>query len=84
MASTLKILFFSTLQDIVGSPSIDFDVGAAVGDVGALLEALYERWPDLRDWDSRIRVAVDLEYVGREHPVVAGQEIAVMPPVQGG
>ena len=84
MASTLKILFFSTLRDIAGSASIELELSAGVGDVGAVLEALYERWPGLRDWDSRIRVAVDLEYVGREHPVVAGQEVAVMPPVQGG
>ena len=47
-------------------------------------DALYAEWPGLREWDSRIRVAVDLEYVGRDHPVQEGQEIAVMPPVQGG
>ena len=84
MADTLNILFFSTLRDIVGSASIELEPGAGVGDVGALLGMLYERWPALRDWDSRIRVAIDLDYVARDHPVEAGQEIAVMPPVQGG
>ena len=80
----VKILFFSSLRDVVGAASIELEESAGVGDVGEVLEALYGRWPALREWDSRIRVAVDLEYVGREHPVEAGQEVAVMPPVQGG
>ena len=81
---TLRILFFSVLRDIVGAEEIAFEVPDEVQDVRGMLETLYERWPGLRDWDSRVRVAVDLEYVGRDHPVAGGQEIAVMPPVQGG
>lgn len=81
---TLKILFFSTLRDVVGASEVDFALDPGVADVAGLLEAVYGEWPALRDWDDRIRVAVDLDYVGREHPISAGQEIAVMPPVQGG
>ena len=80
---SLCILFFSVLRDIVGAEEIQFEVPGPT-DVAGMLEALYGRWPALREWDGRIRVAVDLEYVGRDHPVAEGQEIAVMPPVQGG
>jgi molybdopterin synthase sulfur carrier subunit len=37
----------------------------------------------LRDL-SVIRVAVNQDYVGLEHPVRAGDEIALFPPVTGG
>ena len=80
----LRILFFSVLRDLVEAEEIAFEAPAGVSDVGGMLEALYAKWPALREWDSRIRVAVDLEYVDRDHPVAEGQEIAVMPPVQGG
>jgi len=81
---TLRILFFSVLRDIVGATEIAFDAPPEVTDVGSMLEALCDKWPGLRDWESKIRVAVNLEYVDNGHAVAEGQEIAVMPPVQGG
>jgi molybdopterin converting factor small subunit len=49
-----------------------------------LLELLYLRTPDLRDWDKSILVAAGVEFVGRDYILQAGDEISVMPPVQGG
>jgi len=80
---TLKVLFFSILRPIVGGEEIEVEV-ADSANVGTLLTTLYETYPDLKDWDGKIRVAVDLEYVDRDHPLAPGQEIAIMPPVQGG
>jgi len=80
----IKILFFSVLQDVVGCEELEFEVPETVNDVGGLLDALYQRWPSLRGWRQKIRVAVDLDYVGLDHPLEEGHEIAVMPPVQGG
>jgi molybdopterin synthase catalytic subunit len=81
---TAKILFFSLLRDLVGSDQIDWEVPADGTTVAVLLDQLYAKWPNLREWDSKILVAVDLDYVDREARVAAGQEIAIMPPVQGG
>ena len=80
----LRILFFSVLQDVVGCEELEFEVPGTVNNVGELLDALYRRWPSLRGWQQHIRVAVDLDYVGLEHLLKEGQEIAIMPPVQGG
>jgi|TARA_B110001454_G_C12449946_1_gene321619 molybdopterin converting factor subunit 1 len=80
----IRILFFSALQDVVGCEEVDFEVPDGVRDVAQLLDALYDRWPSLREWNRKIRVAADLEYVGIGHPLQEGQEIAIMPPVQGG
>jgi molybdopterin converting factor small subunit len=52
--------------------------------VASLLAELYERWPALSSWDGRLLMAVDLEYATRETQLIPGQEVALMPPVQGG
>ncbi len=80
----LRILFFSVLRDIVGAEEVSLELPDGEGDVAAMLAELYRRWPELEAWDGRIRVAADLEYVGREHPLSGVGEVAVMPPVQGG
>ena len=52
--------------------------------VSDLLTILYERRPTLRDWDKSILVAAGLEFVDRNHVLQSGDEISIMPPVQGG
>jgi molybdopterin converting factor subunit 1 len=80
----IRVLFFSLLRDVVGADEIDWEVPEGGLSVADLLEQLYTKWPDLRVWDSKILVAVDLDYVDHDALVKAGQEVAVMPPVQGG
>lgn len=80
----IRILFFSSLQDVVGCDELDFTVPDRVRDVAQLLDVLYDRWPSLLQWDGKILIAADLEYVGPGHLLKEGQEIAIMPPVQGG
>lgn len=54
------------------------------GNAGDLLEVLYTRTPALRDWDKSILVGAGLEFVERDYVLKAGDEISIMPPVQGG
>ncbi len=81
----IRILFFSVLQDLVGAPEIE---EVLPGDrrwlVSDLLAVLYERYEGLRVWDGKILVALDMEYVERGEELSDGQELAIMPPVQGG
>ena len=49
-----------------------------------LLEIVYAKTPSLRDWDKSILVAVGIEFVERDYALQPGDQIAVMPPVQGG
>ncbi len=81
-----RVLFFSLLRDIVGGESFEREIAGSGGTVkvAELLESLYAEWPALRDWDSKLLVAADLEYVSRDEALRDGQEIAIMPPVQGG
>jgi MoaD family protein len=75
--------FFSRLRDLTGKSEMELDVpeGAKVAD---LLETLYAQTPALREWDRSILVASGVEFVTRDHPLTPGDDISIMPPVQGG
>ena len=79
----VRVQFFSHLKDIAGGSETIVDVpeGASVAD---LLGLLYEQHPKMREWDSSILVGAGVEFVGRGQAIKEGDEIAIMPPVQGG
>ena len=80
---TIDVQFFSRLRDLAGGArrALELPDGATVGDA---LAQLYADHPAMARWDKHLLRAVDLEYVGREQPLRAGDSLAVMPPVQGG
>lgn len=81
----LQVLFFSILRDLVGAEQLLVELDAAkTWTVADLLEHLYGLYPKLRAWDNSILVSADLDYAGRETELKSGQEVAIMPPVQGG
>jgi molybdopterin converting factor small subunit len=79
----VHVQFYSRLRDLVGLSDAEVDVpdGTKVSD---LLENLYGKTPNLREWNKSILVASGVEFVGRDHVLHDGEEISVMPPVQGG
>ena len=81
---TVRVLFFSLLRDVVGAEELEWELPDDGMTVSALLGQLYEKWPGLQEWDSKILVALDLDYVDRGTELSDGQEVAIMPPVQGG
>jgi len=80
----VNVLFFSVLRDLAGRESMELELGAAEAGVGDVLARVYELHPRLRDWDERLLIAVNCAYADRSSPVAPGDEIALMPPVQGG
>ncbi len=79
----LRILYFGPLPDLTGCHEETRPLPDPPT-VSALLEQLYEKWPALRNHDSSLRVAVNLEYTDREATLPPGAEVAILPPVQGG
>jgi sulfur-carrier protein len=83
----IKLLYFAWLRARIGQAEEELALPEEVRDVEGLLLWLCRRGPAyseaLRDL-SVIRVAVNQDYVGRDHPVRAGDEIALFPPVTGG
>jgi molybdopterin synthase sulfur carrier subunit len=87
VSAPVRLLYFAWLRARIGVTAEELELPAEVGDVAGLLDWLRERGPRyaeaLRDL-SVVRVAVNQDYVGRDHPVRAGDEVALFPPVTGG
>lgn len=83
----MKLLYFAWLRAGIGCAEEELDLPNHVRDVAGLLGWLQSRGGSyaeaLRDL-SVIRVAVNRDYVGREHPIREGDEVAIFPPVTGG
>jgi molybdopterin synthase sulfur carrier subunit len=83
----MKLLYFAWLRAKIGIAEERLDPPAEVATVAALLDWLRSRGPGFADAlkDAKtVRVAVNQEYVGWDHPVKPGDEVALFPPVTGG
>jgi molybdopterin synthase sulfur carrier subunit len=83
----VKLLYFAWLRARIGCAEEEVDLPSEVRDVTGLLAWLQSRGgryaEALRDL-SVVRVAVNRDYVGPEHPIREGDEVAIFPPVTGG
>jgi molybdopterin synthase sulfur carrier subunit len=83
----VKILYFAWLRARIGCAEEELPLPSEIRDVAGLLDWLRARGPRfaeaLHDL-SVVRVAVNQDYVGREHPLRDGDEVAIFPPVTGG
>lgn len=83
----MKVLYFAWLRSKIGVAAETVDPPAEVTDVGALVEWLRTRSPKHAEALANakvVKVAVNQEHVAYDHPVSAGDEVALFPPVTGG
>lgn len=83
----MKILYFARLRERAGAGEEEVFPPETVKDVAGLVDWMRSRGgrtgaalEDLR----AVRVAVNQQHVGFDHPVRPGDEIAFFPPVTGG
>jgi len=78
----VRVQFFAQLRDLATAQELIVDLakGASVAD---LLEKIYAKAPALRSRDKSILVGAGLEFVDRNYKLTPGEEISIMPPVQG-
>ncbi len=80
----VKVLLFSLFRDICGSDELELSFDEAEVVVSTCLESVYDLFPAMKEWDSKMLVAVNCEYSARDFVIKEGDEVALMPPVQGG
>lgn len=83
---TVTLLFFAWVRERIGTESEAVEIEAPTT-VGALLEQVAGRSEShaaaLGD-RARLRAAVNHDFVGWDHVVNPGDEVAIFPPVTGG
>jgi sulfur-carrier protein len=79
----VHVEFYSQLRDLAGAAELKVDLPADAT-VADLLEKVYKKAPKLRSRDKSILVGAGVEFVDRNYKLEAGDEISIMPPVQGG
>ncbi|MBE0436360.1 MAG: MoaD/ThiS family protein [Methylomicrobium sp.] len=76
---SVKVRYFASLKDSVGRSDdlVDVSGKVTVAEIWAMANAN-------RSMPDNILAAVNMEYVGIEHSVQNGDEVAFFPPVTGG
>ena len=79
----IHVQFYAQLRDLVGMRELDVELpeGATIRD---LLNQIYAQQSVLRSHDKSILIGAGVEFVDRNYQLTPGEEIAFMPPVQGG
>ena len=79
----VRVQFYAQLRDLIGARELEVQLteGATVRD---LLEKIYTQQPALRPHDKSILIGAGVEFVDRNYKLKPGDEISIMPPVQGG
>jgi molybdopterin synthase sulfur carrier subunit len=83
----MRLLYFAWLRTRIGTAEETIDPPASVRSVAGLVDWLKARGPQFAEAlknQKLVRVAVNQEYVGYDHPLAPGDEVALFPPVTGG
>jgi molybdopterin synthase sulfur carrier subunit len=81
------LLYFAWLRSRIGCAEEEVALPPEIRDVSGLLDWLRSRGAGYADALKNlaiVRVAVNQAYVGLDHPVRDGDEVAIFPPVTGG
>ena len=83
----IQLVFLARFRERFGVSREAFALSSEINTVSALLAALRERGGAFAEELAEgraFRVAVNQEVVALDHPVKAGDEVAIFPPVTGG
>jgi molybdopterin synthase sulfur carrier subunit len=83
----VRLLFFASLRERLGSTGEDLEVPSSVTTVGALRQHLQSRggaWAEVFAPARNVRAAVNHDMAQAAAAIKAGDEVAFFPPVTGG
>ena len=79
----IQVLYFAVFRERLGrdGETLELADGATAG---AAIDALAATHPAIAKLRGRFRIAVNQDFVGDDHVLAAGDELALIPPVAGG
>lgn len=83
----IKVLFFASIREKVGTGAEDVELAAGVATVDGLRQQLRARggaWAEALAEGKLLRSAVNQDMVPGTAAITAGDEVAFFPPVTGG
>ena len=80
---TIEVLLFAALAKEAGVDHLRVSLPDNTT-VGEALSEIVDQNPRLNAFKSGLATAVNHEYVGRDHRLCDGDELALIPPVSGG
>lgn len=87
MSDMLRIHYFASLREALGTGQQELPLPEGVATVGELADHLAEQggsgWEVLKE-DGRVLAAVNQTMVERSHALKGDEEVAFFPPVTGG
>ena len=81
--ATVQVKLFAVLRERLGAETHALEFEGALTAAG-LLDRMRDRWPEHARVFDQCRVAVNRVFVAGEHPIAAGDEVALIPPIAGG
>jgi len=79
----VQVRLFARLADVAGTRSAEVELGEGLT-AGDAYRLLCREYPGMAGLEGSLMYAVNAEYVGAEHPLRDGDELALIPPVSGG
>jgi sulfur-carrier protein len=80
---SIRVLFFASLADIVGTREVHLDAGDFT-DVDSVYNRFVLDFPALEAYRASALFALNSEFARPGSPVKDGDEVAFFPPVSGG
>ena len=80
----LTVQLFANLAETCGTRQVELNGLPQPLTAALVMDAFIDRYPQLGEMRDSIMFAVNAEYVGAEHPVAVGDDVALIPPVSGG
>ncbi|MBT6032686.1 MAG: molybdopterin converting factor subunit 1 [Kordiimonadaceae bacterium] len=83
----MNLVYFALIRENIGKSSQSIDLPEGVTTTGELIDhlsTLGDNYNAAFAQSDLIRIAVNQEYVGLDHPVTDRDEVAIFPPMTGG